>query len=218
VGNPDDVFDYLISQGASPAGAAGVVGDLQGESSANVDPAIIGDYGTSGGIAQWHNDRWQKLKAFAASLGKPWTDLGVQEQYLVKDLKAYGLWDMVKSANDPAPVVDALVRRYELPAKPDQAVATRTPFAQAMLKKDEPGVWDRVKNPLGTAQDAAGAAGDAASSAIGEAFGAATDKAIGAASPILWKGLFVGLGVALLGAGIVKSFNVKLPSVGGGMA
>ena len=33
--NADKLFDYLVSQGATPAGAAGVVGNLQGESGIN---------------------------------------------------------------------------------------------------------------------------------------------------------------------------------------
>lgn len=211
--NPDDVYDYLVSRGASPAGAAGVVGNLQGESGQNLDPGIVGDGGTSGGIAQWHNSRWSALKAFAAGQGRSWSDLGVQEQYLVKDLQSYGLWQQITSATNPDDVVSSLVRRYEMPADPSGAIARRTPLARAVLQKDAPGVFDRIKgvlgDPVGAVEGAAGGAASAAGDAISSAGSAVAGTLLKGAQPLLWKGLFVALGVGLLGFGVVKALDVK---------
>lgn len=212
MGNPDSVYDYLVARGASPAGAAGVVGNLEGESGVGLDPSIVGDGGTSGGIAQWHSSRWAALKAYANGVGKPWTDLGVQEQYLVQDLQDYGLWDQVKSATNPDDVVSTLVRRYEMPADTAGAISRRTPLARAVLQKDAPGVFDRIKgvlsNPIGSAEGAASSAAASAGQAV-------AGTVLQGVTPILWKGLFVALGVGLLGFGTVKAFDLKTPNLGG---
>lgn len=49
------INDYFISQGWSVEQAAGITGNLIGES--NLNPAAIGDGGNAYGIAQWHPDR-----------------------------------------------------------------------------------------------------------------------------------------------------------------
>ena len=75
----------LMSLGWSKEQAAGIVGNLIQESGLN--PESIGDGGTSGGIAQWHNERWEALKDFAAARGTDWTDYDTQLEYLDYELK-----------------------------------------------------------------------------------------------------------------------------------
>lgn len=50
-----DPVNFFIGQGWSPQAAAGIVGNLYGESGLN--PAAIGDGGKAYGVAQWHPDR-----------------------------------------------------------------------------------------------------------------------------------------------------------------
>jgi len=50
-------MQYFMSQGWTKEQAAGIVGNLQAESGANLDSNAVGDGGKAYGIAQWHPDR-----------------------------------------------------------------------------------------------------------------------------------------------------------------
>ncbi|PRY38452.1 hypothetical protein CLV58_109179 [Spirosoma oryzae] len=64
-----DAFRYYTEQkGLAPHVAAGIVGNLQQESGFN--PRAVGDSGTSHGLAQWHNERWQGLQQAARQQGR----------------------------------------------------------------------------------------------------------------------------------------------------
>jgi hypothetical protein len=78
------VNSALIAKGYSPIAAAGIVGNTIHES--GVNPYSSGDSGTSGGIAQFHNERLTALKAFAAAAGKPATDLQTQVDFIDHEL------------------------------------------------------------------------------------------------------------------------------------
>jgi hypothetical protein len=78
------VNSALIAKGYSPVAAAGIVGNTIHES--GVDPTAVGDNGTSGGIAQFHNERLANLKAFAAERGKPASDLQTQVDFIDHEL------------------------------------------------------------------------------------------------------------------------------------
>jgi len=85
-------FDYFVGQGLSPVQAAGIVGNLQGESGQGLNPQAVnrgdGRDGTdSVGIAQWNSERAQALKNYAASKGMPWDDLNTQLEFLHQELK-----------------------------------------------------------------------------------------------------------------------------------
>jgi len=75
--NPETALGYLMSAGNGTkltlAQAAGVVGNLQVESSPNVDPRASN--GTHIGIAQWDDNRWNNgVVKFAADMnGENWT-------------------------------------------------------------------------------------------------------------------------------------------------
>lgn len=83
-------MQFFQQQGWSPAQAAGIVGNLLGES--NLDPAALnpGD-GTDGsdsiGIGQWNSERAAALKAFAEGQGKDWRDLDVQLAFVQHELE-----------------------------------------------------------------------------------------------------------------------------------
>lgn len=87
---------HLAQQGLTTeqaeVGAAGIVGNLAGESS--VDPSSdnpAADAG-GGGIAQWEGGRWSGpngLLKFAEARGLPWTDFGLQLDFLWQELTTY---------------------------------------------------------------------------------------------------------------------------------
>lgn len=87
--------------GMTLEGACGVAGNIKGESSFN--PKAIGDHGTSAGICQWHNERWDNLKKFASARGLSWNTLEVQLSFLMSELnsKSYkSLLEICKTTND----------------------------------------------------------------------------------------------------------------------
>jgi hypothetical protein len=81
-----EAMTILQSRGYSKEAAAGIVGNLSHESP-GLNPTAMGDGGTSGGIAQWHNERLTALKQFAADKGKPWTDFHTQIDFLDRELQ-----------------------------------------------------------------------------------------------------------------------------------
>ena len=85
-------FDYYVSQGLSPVQAAGIVGNLQGESGQGLNPNAINrgdgrDGSDSVGVGQWNSTRAQALRDFAAAKGANWNDLNTQLEFLHTELK-----------------------------------------------------------------------------------------------------------------------------------
>ncbi len=110
----------LMSMGFTASAAAGVVGNLVQESGLRTD--AIGDNGTSGGLAQWHNERWEALKRFAAARGKDWTDLDTQIEFLAEEMHtSYAdTYAKMQSAELPEIAGQIMTDEYE---KPDSASA-----------------------------------------------------------------------------------------------
>lgn len=110
----------LMSMGFTASAAAGVVGNLVQESGLRTD--AIGDNGTSGGLAQWHNERLDALKRFAAARGKKWTDLDTQIEFLAEEMRtSYAdTYAKMQSAELPEVAGQIMTDEYE---KPDSASA-----------------------------------------------------------------------------------------------
>ena len=105
----------LISMGFTASAAAGVVGNLIQESGLRTD--AIGDNGTSGGLAQWHNERLDALKRFAAARGKDWTDLDTQIEFLAEEMRtSYAdTYAKMQSAELPEIAGQIMTDEYEIP-------------------------------------------------------------------------------------------------------
>jgi len=82
---PTEIFNFLTKNGISPSGATGVIGNLVAESNLNTN--AIGDSGTSYGIAQWHNSRWNSLNVFSKKLGLNPSSVEAQQQFLLHEIK-----------------------------------------------------------------------------------------------------------------------------------
>lgn len=76
---------YLVSQGWTPAQAAGIVGNFQAESGVYLDPKAVGDGGTAYGIGQWRGSRQAD---FQRLYGKPIQGSTVAEQL------AFANWEL----------------------------------------------------------------------------------------------------------------------------
>lgn len=87
--NIEKAFNYFLSRGLTAEQSAGIVGNLIQESNVNPsadNPAAVGG---GGGIAQWEGERWSGsdgLLAFAQQQGKPWNDLGLQLDFIWKEM------------------------------------------------------------------------------------------------------------------------------------
>jgi hypothetical protein len=78
--DPAFLMDRLTRNGLSRMQAAAVVGNLQRESSL-ISNNVNKDEGAYG-LMQWRGPRFAALQDFAAQQGKPWTDPGVQADFI----------------------------------------------------------------------------------------------------------------------------------------
>ncbi len=119
--NKENIFFFLKNNmGMSTASACGVMANIEKESSFN--PNATGDGGTSYGICQWHNDRWDKLKSYCTENGYDWQTLTGQLYYLKYEFEKYYpntlklIKDVENSADGAYAAADAFCRYYEKPA------------------------------------------------------------------------------------------------------
>jgi peptidoglycan hydrolase-like protein with peptidoglycan-binding domain len=135
--NADTAMKFFISKGWTSDQAAGIVGNLQAESGANLKPNAVGDEGQAYGIAQWHPDRAQQ---FAKVVGKDIRGSSLEDQL------AFVQWelthteskagDRIKScetAQDAAAAMDAYYERSSGSAR-----GQRIGNALALMKSQTP--------------------------------------------------------------------------------
>lgn len=129
----------LMSMGFSASAAAGVVGNLVQESGLRTD--AIGDNGTSGGLAQWHNERLDALKRFAAARGKEWTDLDTQIEFLVEEMRTSCADTYAKMQNAELPEIagQIMTDEYEIPDPASANYAQRQANARAAYEAMQSG-------------------------------------------------------------------------------
>lgn len=129
----------LMSMGFSASAAAGVVGNLVQESGLRTD--AIGDNGTSGGLAQWHNERLDALKRFAAARGKEWTDLDTQIEFLVEEMRTSYADTYAKMQNAELPEIagQIMTDEYEIPDPASANYAQRQANARAAYEAMQSG-------------------------------------------------------------------------------
>lgn len=83
--NVTTTYNYLVgTMGLNSAAACGVLANIEYESDFN--PNLTGDYGTSYGICQWHNERWDNLKSYCNRNGYDWRSLNGQLHFLQYEL------------------------------------------------------------------------------------------------------------------------------------
>ncbi len=117
-GDAKKAMDFFTSRGWQAHQAAGIVGNLQVESGANLNPNAMreNDAGPglhSYGIAQWNRERFAGLQAYAKSKGKPWNDFDTQLEYVDTELRGYKLnagraLMNARTAEDAAVIVDKM--------------------------------------------------------------------------------------------------------------
>jgi len=129
------VWNYLVNDlEINRAGAAGIMGNIEQESGFRTEAYNPNDNGgPSGGLVQWHNDRFTGLKDYAASIGKSWEDVDSQMGYLSQELNSSKkhVYDEIQNASNVESAVDTWVRKFEIPANIPGEIKNRTPMAQS---------------------------------------------------------------------------------------
>jgi hypothetical protein len=107
-------FLFFTGRGYTAEQASGIVGNLVHESGMN--PTAMGDGGTSGGLAQFHNERLANLKTYAASVGKPASDFQTQLEFIDRELHGSeaGTLAKLQAAKTPEDAAGAFIN-YERP-------------------------------------------------------------------------------------------------------
>lgn len=101
--NETAIYNYAVNtMGLNTAAACGILANIQKESGFN--PHALGDSGTSYGICQWHNSRWDRLKAYCTSNHLDSTTIEGQLRYLEYELKNFysSVWNRLKSVKNTA--------------------------------------------------------------------------------------------------------------------
>ncbi|QIG71817.1 putative tail protein [Rhizobium phage RHph_TM40] len=138
-------YDFLtkpVSQGGlgrTPEQARGEIASMRGESGSGLNSAAYNANdvdGESGGTAQWHDSsrngstRFTDLKKFAASQGKDWTDVGVQQQYYRQEMLGSESRANAKimSATTAAEAMSAHISGFERPQNPSGEIGKRSQY------------------------------------------------------------------------------------------
>jgi len=116
-----DVYQGLRQRGYSEAAAAGIAGNLVWES--GLRSGALGDQGTSAGLAQWHAERLDALKSFAAARGASWQDPNTQLDFLHRELQTSEsvTGGLLRTATTPEQAAQIFAAGFERPAGTDYA-------------------------------------------------------------------------------------------------
>ena len=132
--------------------AHGQVAMMQGESGINLDPAAMGDRDRRGvpdafGTGQWSdakgNDRFPRLKALAAEMGKDWRDRGVQQEMYRREMlgRYRGVYNAITRDGTGEGSLRYGINGYENPQKHALAFKLRKPFLDRLRREaDRPTV------------------------------------------------------------------------------
>lgn len=136
----EQIWNALRAHGLSPNAVAGIMGNIQAESGFN--PGIE-EKGTTRkdkgyGLCQWTFGRRTALEAYAVSVGKPSNDLGMQIDYLWKELtESYRT--VLERLQDPNVTIDdatyVFLSKFEIPANISGVYPGRLRFAKDILER-----------------------------------------------------------------------------------
>lgn len=116
------VWNYFKDKGFSYASIAGIMGNIQQESS--FDPSCLqGGKGPAAGLFQWENystksARWLSLYNFATKRGTDWTDLITQLDYSYSEMVSYGMIDNLKSLTNVTEATEYFEKTFERAGNP----------------------------------------------------------------------------------------------------
>lgn len=138
------VYQFLTEElGLNSAAACGVLANIEHESA--FDLTVVGDYGTSFGLCQWHNGRYASLIGFCGGLGLDYRTVEGQMTYLSYELKT-GYYSVLSSLRHVENSPEGAYRagylwcvQFERPANAEQRGIDRGTTAQYKY-------WNRYNN------------------------------------------------------------------------
>ena len=134
--NQDQIYNYLASKGLNSAAICGILANIKRESGYRTD--ALGDGGTSYGLCQWHNSRWEDLKNYCNQNNLNPDSMEGQLAFLSYEFenKYSELYGRLKNVpNTPEGAYQAAYDwtvTYERPANMDAAGQTRGGDAQSL--------------------------------------------------------------------------------------
>lgn len=162
-GTANVVAQEFLKRGYSPVAVAGILGNFQRESSMN--PSVMDDAGTSGGLGQWHNERLSALKQFSQQQGMDWRDPLAQVAFTDHELRTSesNVFQRLQAAKTPREAATAFMD-YERPAgwtrtNPLGGLAAAERLAAADQFAGLPSINSRVAAPPQNGTAPAGAPG-----------------------------------------------------------
>ena len=156
--NAAKVWNMLMAEGFGAAAAAGVIGNLQQESGVNPNSNQHGG-GPGRGIMQWTvNERWASLQGWAKKRGLKARDLDTQVQFMLKEMKDYGVLGKMRGMNDVEKATLYFENTMERAGVPN--MSSRYKFAREALKQFGRGSYSGGAYQIGQDEDARVHAGE----------------------------------------------------------
>jgi len=152
-----EVWNWFTKHGYSEQATAGILGNMEQEST--VDPEVIqgNGAGPAAGIVQWENyntksSRWLNMSNYAASKGRDWTDLESQLEFIDKENKegtdvfwsladVYKSYDDFKKADNTIAATDSFEQAFERAGTPmmdNRYTAANNYYKQFTGKEGDP--------------------------------------------------------------------------------
>ena len=139
-GSESSVYKQIISSwGFNTAAACAILANISAESSFNTK--CLGDNGTSYGLCQWHNGRWNNLKKFCKKNNYKVDSVEGQIAFLKHELQSgyKDLWNDLKSAPNieatAASYAYSFCKKFERPANVESVASARAKKAKSYFKK-----------------------------------------------------------------------------------
>lgn len=134
IDNADYVFKTLINNGASIAGACGILANLEAENGFSTK-LNSGDGGKASGIAQWHPDRWANCVDYCNKNNLDSTTIVGQTAFLIYEIQTgyKDLWNLICNADGEQGAYDVgykMCYDFERPANKAQKSVDRGNLAK----------------------------------------------------------------------------------------
>lgn len=151
--NNETAYNFFVGKGLSAAQTSGLVGNFIVESGADpINPAAKQHGGGPGrGIAQWEGSRRTQLESYANSRGLAWSNLGLQLDFVWKELTGTesNALSKLKATSTPATAAVAVRKYYERPsAHADQARINAANLIYSRYSGSEPPPGNDTEFPL----------------------------------------------------------------------
>lgn len=155
--NRAKVWNMLTGEGFSAKAAAGIIGNLMQESGVNPNSSQSG--GPGRGIMQWSaGERWASLQKWSHSKGLKARDLETQVQFMIKEMKDYGVLGKMKRMDDVNDATLFFENKMERAGSPN--MENRYKYAREALRQFGRGSYSQGSRNIPMDEDARVHAGE----------------------------------------------------------